>query len=63
MLDGPFGAARFLFELMAQRGIALSAGQWISSGAVSGVHQVHIGAQISAIFDNRLTVACSIAAQ
>ncbi len=63
MLDGPFGAARFLFELMAQRGIALRAGQWISSGAVSGVHQVEIGAQIAATFDHRLTVECSIAAQ
>lgn len=63
MLDGPFGAARFLFELMAARGIALTAGQWISTGAVSGVHQVAIGAQVAAIFDNRLTVECSIAAQ
>ena len=63
MLDGPFGAARFLFELMATRGIALTAGQWISTGAVSGVHPVAVGAQIEAIFDDRLTVACSIAAQ
>jgi 2-keto-4-pentenoate hydratase len=63
MLDGPFGAARFLLELMAQRRIALTPGQWISTGAVSGVHQVEIGAQIAAIFDTRLTVACSIAAQ
>ena len=36
MLDGPFGAARFLFELMAERGIALRSGQWISTGAVTG---------------------------
>ena len=63
MLDGPFGAARFLFELMAARGIALSAGQWISTGAVSGVHPVAIGAKVVAIFDNRLQVACSISAQ
>ena len=63
MLDGPFGAARFLFELMATRGIALSAGQWISTGAVSGVHPVEIGAKVSAIFDRRLQVECSISAQ
>lgn len=63
MLDGPFGAARFLFELMAERGIALEAGQWISSGAVSGVHQVPVGARIAAIFDARLTVECTISAQ
>ncbi len=29
--DGAIGAARFLFELMARRGIALTPGQWISS--------------------------------
>jgi 2-keto-4-pentenoate hydratase len=63
MLDGPFGAARFLFELMAVRGIALSVGQWISTGAVSGVHPVAVGARIAAIFDQRLTVECSISAQ
>ena len=37
--DGAIGAARFLFELMARRGIALAPGQWISSGAVTGVHR------------------------
>lgn len=62
MLDGPFGAARFLFELMAARGIALSAGQWISSGAVSGVHPVAAGAHIKAIFDRQRTVECMISA-
>lgn len=67
MLDGPFGAARFLFTLMAQRGIALTPGQWISSGAVSGVHQVRVGDRIEARFgqatDDRFRVACTIAAQ
>jgi 2-keto-4-pentenoate hydratase len=63
MLDGPFGAVRFLFELMAARGIALTPGQWISTGAVTGVHPVEVGANIAAIFDERLTVGCSITAQ
>ena len=63
MLDGPFGAARFLFELMAARGIALTAGQWISSGAVTGVHPVEVGGRVEAIFDRRLRVECGIAAQ
>lgn len=66
MLDGPFGAARFLFELMAERSIALSAGQWISSGAVSGVHRVRVGDRIEARFadgaDSQFHVACTIAA-
>ncbi|MDB5706784.1 MAG: 2-keto-4-pentenoate hydratase [Sphingomonas bacterium] len=62
MLDGPIGAARFLFELMAERGIALKPGQWISSGAVTGVHAVRIGDRIEARFSADLAVACTIKA-
>ncbi len=63
MLDGPFGAARFLFELMAVRGIALEPGQWISTGAVTGVHPVRVGDRVEARFDGRLTVECTIKAR
>jgi 2-keto-4-pentenoate hydratase len=63
MLDGPFGAARFLFELLAARGIALQPGDWISSGAVTGVHQVSVGARVDVRFDNRLATACTIVAR
>jgi 2-keto-4-pentenoate hydratase len=62
MLDGPVGAARFLFELMAERGIALKPGQWISSGAVTGVHAVGIGDRIEARFGADLAVECMIRA-
>lgn len=62
MLDGPFGAARFLFELMAARGIALAPGQWISTGAVTGVHPVAIGDHVEAIFDGRMAMECTIKA-
>lgn len=60
MLDGPFGSARFLFELAAARGLPLAAGQWISTGAVTGVHPVRPGAAIEARFGEGLEVACSI---
>jgi 2-keto-4-pentenoate hydratase len=63
MLDGPFGAARFLFEHMAERGIALSPGQWISSGAVTGVHPVKPGERVEARFDGRYAVRCRITAR
>ena len=63
MLDGPFGAARFLFASLADRGIALAAGQWISTGAVTGVHPVSVGDAVEARFGSRLRVACSIGAQ
>lgn len=62
MLDGPFGAAAFLFNLAARRGIALTAGQWISSGAVTGVHPVAIGDTVEARFDDRYPVICTITA-
>lgn len=62
MLDGPIGAARFLFESLAARGIVLQPGQWISSGAVTGVHRVAAGDRIEARFDDRLSVACIIEA-
>lgn len=61
MLDGPVGAARFLFESMAARGVALEAGQWISSGAVTGVHEVPVGARVTATFSG-MQVNCSIEA-
>ena len=60
--DGAIGAARFLFELMARRGIALSPGQWISSGAVTGVHRAHPGQSVEARFNEHLSVACKLVA-
>jgi 2-keto-4-pentenoate hydratase len=62
MPDGPLGAARFLFELLGRRGIAVTPGQWISSGAVTGVHPVAPGAFVEAIFDGTRTVSCTIEA-
>ena len=63
MLDGPFGAVRFLVEHMALRGIALPAGTWISTGAVTGVHPVAIGDVVEATFDDRLALRCKITAR
>lgn len=60
--DGAIGAARFLFELMARRGIALTPGQWISSGAVTGVHRARPGQRIEARFRPGLSVACRLIA-
>lgn len=61
MLDGPLGAAAFLFNLLGARGIALVPGQWISSGAVTGVHPVEPGQVVEARFADKLTVCCTIA--
>jgi 2-keto-4-pentenoate hydratase len=60
--DGAIGAARFLFELMARRGIALTPGQWISSGAVTGVHRAFPGQTVEARFSDALSLACTLVA-
>lgn len=60
--DGAIGAARFLFELMAKRGIALRPGQWVSSGAVSGVHAAAAGQAVEARFGDRHMVRCTFTA-
>lgn len=60
MLDGPIGAVRFLFELAARQGLPLSEGQWISTGAVTGVHPVQPGAKVEARFGSGRCVECRI---
>jgi 2-keto-4-pentenoate hydratase len=60
--DGAIGAARFLFERMADRGIRLEPGQWISSGAVTGVHDAGPGQRIAARFAPGYEVSCTLEA-
>ncbi|MEO6359453.1 MAG: 2-keto-4-pentenoate hydratase [Sphingomicrobium sp.] len=60
--DGALGSARFLLELLAARGIALRAGQWISSGAVTGVHKARPGNHVEARFTDDMVVRCSLKA-
>ncbi|WP_380877491.1 2-keto-4-pentenoate hydratase [Sphingomonas sp. DBB INV C78] len=62
MPDGPIGAARFLFELLAERGIQAKPGQWISSGAVTGVHRVVPGARVETFFGSDHRLECLISA-
>ena len=61
--DGAIGAARFLLELMARRGIPLSAGQWISTGAVTGVHDAEPGQKVEAWFGDEHHLACRLIAE
>lgn len=50
MLDGPFGAAAFLMHNLAERGIGLESGWWVSSGAITGVHEMSPNSLVSANF-------------
>ncbi|EZP70059.1 2-keto-4-pentenoate hydratase-like protein [Novosphingobium resinovorum] len=62
MLDGPLGAVRFLLGNLVARGIDCSGGTWVSTGAVTGVHEVVPGQQVLATFAGHGTVACGIVA-
>ncbi|MES1158636.1 MAG: 2-keto-4-pentenoate hydratase [Terricaulis silvestris] len=43
VLGGPIGSLVFLLEHLARRGRPLKAGQYVSTGAATGVHDVKIG--------------------
>lgn len=58
--DGAIGAARFLFELSARRGVRLRKGQWISSGAVTGVHEARPGQSVEARFGPHHRLRCTL---
>lgn len=60
--DGAIGSARFLFELAARLGFALRSGQWISSGAVTGVHDARPGQLVEAHFSPDHVVSCRLRA-
>lgn len=62
MLDGPLGAVRFLLRNLEERGIEVHDGWWVSSGAITGVHNVRPGERLSARFAGVGEVACRIAA-
>ncbi|KQM29007.1 MULTISPECIES: 2-keto-4-pentenoate hydratase [unclassified Sphingomonas] len=61
MLDGPIGAVAFLVDCLAARGQALMPGTWVSSGAVTGVHQIRPGQRFEADFGVQ-HVRCGIVA-
>ncbi|MFM1885446.1 MAG: hypothetical protein RL026_603 [Pseudomonadota bacterium] len=60
MLDGPYGAVRFLLANLQSRGIDASAGLWVSTGAITGVHDVRPGQHVRAVFGAHGAVECQI---
>jgi 2-keto-4-pentenoate hydratase len=60
MLDGPYGAVRFLLGNLLARGIDASQGLWVSTGAITGVHPVTSGQHITAEFVGYGTVNCRV---
>lgn len=62
ILDGPWGSLRFLVDLHLRGVVALAPGQWISAGAITGVHPIAPGQTATAIFGAGIAIACTAAA-
>jgi len=58
VLDGPWGSLDFLVDLHRRGIIELKAGQWISAGAITGVHPIVIGQTATARFGSDIDIAC-----
>ncbi|ALK08857.1 2-keto-4-pentenoate hydratase [Blastochloris viridis] len=57
---GPVGATTFLANHLSARGIGLKAGDWVSTGATTGVHEVQAGRYAEATFDGVGRIAVRI---
>lgn len=49
-LSGPLGAVTYLIEHLAGRGHGITAGTYVSSGAITGVHQAEVGVPSEVVF-------------
>ena len=61
-LGGPFGAVGYLIEHLAMRGHTVGAGTYISSGAITGVHQAAIGVPCKVAFDGIGSISLELVA-
>ena len=60
--DGSAGSVRFALEFLAAQRITVAQGTWVSSGAITGVHDVKPGDRVVTRFDGHLQISCSISA-
>lgn len=63
VLDGPWGSLNFLVDLHRRGVVELRPGQWISAGAITGVHPIAIGQRAEAHFGGAARIACSAIAE
>jgi len=55
---GAIESLRFLLELSARRGYPLRQGQYVSSGAITGVHSIAPGQMARMVFDTTDVITC-----
>lgn len=63
VLDGPWGSLNFLVDLHRRGIIALEAGQWVSAGAITGVHPIAVGETATAHFGPSVSIFCLAVAE
>lgn len=59
---GPLAAVLFLVAALRKRGRALHAGEWVSTGATTGIHPVRVGDRVLATFGEGTRIAVRIKA-
>lgn len=60
---GPLESVRFLIENLVERGLPITPGLLVSSGAVTGVHEVRAGQLVMARFGTYCDIECAIGHQ
>jgi len=55
---GPMTALAFALTRCARRGLPLKAGQWVSTGATTGIHDIHVGQSARAVFGGVGEILC-----
>lgn len=60
--SGSAGSITFLLEHLSTRGIPVLPGTWVSTGAVSGVHEISPGRTATADFGGLHSISCRIVA-
>ena len=58
LVGGPFESLRFALEQVARMGASVRQGDYISTGAITGVHRVYAGQRIRAEFDTGEPIDC-----
>jgi len=57
---GPLSALLFLANHLSERGRGLKAGDWVSTGATTGVHDVTVGNTARLVFDGVATIIVKV---
>jgi 2-keto-4-pentenoate hydratase len=55
---GPLAALAFALNRCARRGLSLKAGQLVSTGATSGIHDIRVGQRARVVFDGIAELHC-----